>query len=105
MILAEFDHVTRRYGDVVDDISLTIGAGTPWAFWAPTAPARRRCSLLQVAALPTAGTVTSSAGVRRMPVAVRRSWTTPQETALPETLRGRGHRLCRRPLRRSRALG
>ena len=90
MTLAEFDHVTRRYGDVVavDDISLTIGAGTLVGLLGPNGAGKTTLlSLLQGLRRPTAGTVTLFGG---SPQDARRRTalgTTPQETALPETLR------------------
>ena len=90
MILAEFDHVTRRYGDVVavDDISLTIGAGTLVGLLGPNGAGKTTLlSLLQGLRRPTVGTVTLFGG---SPQDARRRTalgTTPQETALPETLR------------------
>jgi ABC-2 type transport system ATP-binding protein len=90
MTLAEFDHVTRRYGDVVavDDISLTIDAGTLVGLLGPNGAGKTTLlSLLQGLRRPTAGTVTLFGG---SPQDARRRTalgTTPQETALPETLR------------------
>ncbi|MDY0911002.1 ABC transporter ATP-binding protein [Microbacterium sp. CFBP9034] len=90
MTLASFDRVTRRYGDVVavDDISLVIGEGTLVGLLGPNGAGKTTLlSLLQGLRRPTSGTVTLFGG---NPLDARRRvalGTTPQETALPETLR------------------
>jgi len=90
MTLASFDHVTRRYGDVVavDDITLAIEAGTLVGLLGPNGAGKTTLlSLLQGLRRPTSGAVTLFGG---NPLdAGRRAalGTTPQETALPETLR------------------
>ncbi|MCP2637759.1 ABC transporter ATP-binding protein [Microbacterium sp. HD4P20] len=90
MTLAEFDHVTRRYGDVVavDDISLTIDAGTLVGLLGPNGAGKTTLlSLLQGLRRPSAGTVTLFGGSPQDPRRRTMLGTTPQETALPETLR------------------
>lgn len=90
MTLAAFDHVTRRFGDVVavDDISLTIDEGSLVGLLGPNGAGKTTLlTLLQGLRRPTSGTVTLFGG---NPLDARRRralGTTPQETALPETLR------------------
>ena len=90
MTLAEFDQMTRRYGDVVavDDISLTIDAGTLVGLLGPNGAGKTTLlSLLQGLRRPTSGTVTLFGGSPQDPRRRTALGTTPQETALPETLR------------------
>ncbi|WP_214466539.1 ABC transporter ATP-binding protein [Microbacterium flavescens] len=90
MTLAAFDHVTRTFGDVVavDDISLTIEAGTLVGLLGPNGAGKTTLlTLLQGLRRPTAGTVTLFGGNPLDARRRRRLGTTPQETALPETLR------------------
>ena len=88
--LASFDHVTRRYGDVVavDDVTLEIGAGVILGLLGPNGAGKTTLlSLLQGLRRPTSGTVTLFGG---SPLDARNRQhlgTTPQETALPDTLR------------------
>jgi len=90
MTLARFDHVTRRYGEVVavDDVTLDLDPGVLVGLLGPNGAGKTTLlSLLQGLRRPTAGTVTLFGG---SPLDARRRaalGTTPQETALPETLR------------------
>ncbi|MCC2030781.1 ABC transporter ATP-binding protein [Microbacterium allomyrinae] len=90
MTLAHFDHVTRRYGDLVavDDVTLHIDEGAIVGLLGPNGAGKTTLlSLLQGLRRPTSGTVTLFGGD---PGDARRRQslgTTPQETALPETLR------------------
>jgi ABC-2 type transport system ATP-binding protein len=90
MTLARFDHVTRRYGDVVavDDVTLDLDPGVLVGLLGPNGAGKTTLlSLLQGLRRPTAGAVTLFGG---SPLDARRRaslGTTPQETALPETLR------------------
>lgn len=90
MTLARFDHATRRYGDVVavDDVTLDLDPGVLVGLLGPNGAGKTTLlSLLQGLRRPTAGAVTLFGG---SPLDARRRaalGTTPQETALPETLR------------------
>ncbi|WP_347976085.1 ABC transporter ATP-binding protein [Microbacterium sp. ProA8] len=90
MTIAEFAHVTRRYGDLVavDDVSLEIDPGVIVGLLGPNGAGKTTLlSLLQGLRRPTSGRVTlfgadpSDAHARRL------LGSTPQETALPDTLR------------------
>lgn len=90
MTLATFDRVTRRYGDLVavDDITLSIEEGTLVGLLGPNGAGKTTLlSLLQGLRRPTSGKVTLFGG---SPLDARRRrglGSTPQETALPDTLR------------------
>jgi len=88
--LARFASVTRRYGDIVavDDVTLEIAPGTLVGLLGPNGAGKTTLlSLLQGLRRPTRGRVELFGGD---PVDPRsRQWlgSTPQETALPDTLR------------------
>ena len=89
-ILAHLDHVTRRFGAVlaVDDVSLDIEAGTILGLLGPNGAGKTTLiSLLEGLRRPSSGRVELFGG---SPTDYRtRQWlgSTPQETALPATLR------------------
>lgn len=88
--LARLDHVTRRFGDVtaVDDVSLEIEAGTMLGLLGPNGAGKTTViSLLQGLRRPSAGTVELFGGNPGDAVSRQLLGSTPQETALPETLR------------------
>lgn len=90
MTLAAFDHVTRRYGDAiaVDDVTLDIGAGAIVGLLGPNGAGKTTLlSLLQGLRQPTSGTVRLFGGNPLDARSRRALGTTPQETALPESLR------------------
>src|SRR5690606_38145711 len=90
MTLASFDHVTRRYGDAiaVDDVTLDIGAGAIVGLLGPNGAGKTTLlSLLQGLRQPTTGKVELFGGNPLDARSRRALGTTPQETALPETLR------------------
>lgn len=88
--LAQLDRVTRRFGDVlaVDDVSLEIEAGSMVGLLGPNGAGKTTLiSLLNGLRRPTTGSVTL---LGRSPHDVRARQSlgsTPQETALPPTLR------------------
>ncbi|AMB59614.1 ABC transporter ATP-binding protein [Microterricola viridarii] len=88
--LAQLDRVTRRFGDVVavDDVTLTIEAGSMVGLLGPNGAGKTSLiSLINGLRRPTSGTVSL---LGRSPQDVRsrqRLGSTPQETALPPTLR------------------
>jgi ABC-2 type transport system ATP-binding protein len=88
--LARLDHVTRRFGDVtaLDDVSLEIDAGRIVGLLGPNGAGKSTMlSLLQGLRRPSAGTVELFGG---SPSDYRTRiglGSTPQETALPPTLR------------------
>ncbi|WP_168625544.1 MULTISPECIES: ABC transporter ATP-binding protein [unclassified Cryobacterium] len=88
--LARLDHVTRRFGDVtaLDDVSLEIDSGRIVGLLGPNGAGKTTMlSLLQGLRRPTAGTVELFGGSpsdHRTRVGLG---STPQETALPPTLR------------------
>ena len=88
--LATLDHVTRRFGSVtaVDDVSLTIEPGTILGLLGPNGAGKTTIiSLLQGLRKPSSGTVTLFGGD---PAEARnrvRLGSTPQETALPDSLK------------------
>lgn len=88
--LAQLDHVTRRFGDVVavEDVSLEIEAGSMVGLLGPNGAGKTTLiSLLNGLRRPTSGTVTLL-GRSPQDVQARQSLgSTPQETALPPTLR------------------
>ncbi|MDJ0338061.1 ABC transporter ATP-binding protein [Cryobacterium sp. PH31-O1] len=88
--LAQFDHVTRRFGKVlaVDDVSLTIESGTILGLLGPNAAGKTTLiSLLEGLRRPTSGTVELFGGSPGDYRNRQRLGSTPQETALPVTLR------------------
>ncbi|WP_194411094.1 ABC transporter ATP-binding protein [Microbacterium cremeum] len=90
MIVADFARVTRRYGDLVavDDVSLQIEAGALVGLLGPNGAGKTTLlSLLQGLRRPTAGRVTLFGADPSDPRSRRLLGTTPQETALPDTLR------------------
>ncbi|MDW4571309.1 ABC transporter ATP-binding protein [Microbacterium sp. M3] len=92
MNLARFDRVTRRYGDVVavDDVSLDLEPGVLVGLLGPNGAGKTTLlSLLQGLRRPTSGTVTLFGGDPRDARSRQLLGSTPQETALPETLRVR----------------
>ncbi|MDQ7879976.1 ABC transporter ATP-binding protein [Microbacterium sp. QXD-8] len=92
MNLARFDHVTRRYDDVVavDDVTLDLEPGVLVGLLGPNGAGKTTLlSLLQGLRTPTSGTVTLFGGDPRDAHRRRLLGSTPQETALPETLRVR----------------
>ena len=88
--LATLDHVTRRFGSVtaVDDVSLTIQPGTILGLLGPNGAGKTTIiSLLQGLRKASSGTVTLFGGD---PADARnrvRLGSTPQETALPDSLK------------------
>lgn len=90
MTLARFEHVTRTYGEhtAVDDITLEIRTGAIVGLLGPNGAGKTTLlSLLQGLRRPTNGTVTLFDGNPLDARSRRMLGTTPQETALPETLR------------------
>lgn len=90
MTLARFDHATRRYGDVVavHDVTLALEPGVLVGLLGPNGAGKTTLlSLLQGLRRPTSGTVTLFGGDPRDARNRRALGSTPQETALPETLR------------------
>ena len=88
--LATLDRVTRRYGTVtaVDDVSLAIEPGTILGLLGPNGAGKSTVlSLLQGLRRPTSGTVRLFGGDPRDAASRRPLGSTPQETALPPTLR------------------
>ncbi|MBG6239221.1 ABC-2 type transport system ATP-binding protein [Mycetocola sp. CAN_C7] len=88
--LAHFDHVTRRFGQVtaLNDVSLEIDAGRIVGLLGPNGAGKSTLlSLLQGLRRPTSGTV-ELFGASPSDYRTRRFLgSTPQETALPPTLR------------------
>lgn len=88
--LAQLDRVTRRFGDVVavDDVTLTIEAGSMVGLLGPNGAGKTSLiSLINGLRRPSSGTVTL---LGRSPQDVRSRQSlgsTPQETALPPTLK------------------
>ncbi|MFE6736692.1 ABC transporter ATP-binding protein [Microbacterium sp. NPDC057650] len=90
MTLATFDHVTHRFGALtaVDDVTLEIPEGQILGLLGPNGAGKSTLlSLLQGLRRPTSGTVSLFDGDPRDPSSRMRLGSTPQETALPETLR------------------
>lgn len=88
--LARLDHVTRRFGDVtaLDDVSLEIGSGRIVGLLGPNGAGKSTLlSLLQGLRRPTSGTVELFGGSPGDHRNRRMLGCTPQETALPPTLR------------------
>lgn len=89
-VLATLDHVSRRYGQVVavDDVSLDIHSGTILGLLGPNGAGKTTViSLLQGLRRATTGTVTLFGGDPADASRRRLLGSTPQETALPATLR------------------
>ncbi|MEY2848925.1 MAG: hypothetical protein RI885_1590 [Actinomycetota bacterium] len=89
-ILASLDHVTRRYGDLVavDDVSLDIHSGTILGLLGPNGAGKSTIiALLQGLRRASSGTVTLFGGRPGDASSRRLLGSTPQETALPPTLR------------------
>ncbi|WP_203581247.1 ABC transporter ATP-binding protein [Microbacterium hibisci] len=92
MNLAHFDRATRRYGDViaVDDVSLDLEPGVLVGLLGPNGAGKTTLlALLQGLRRPTSGVVTLFGGDPRDAKSRQRLGSTPQETALPDTLRVR----------------
>ncbi|REJ04255.1 ABC transporter ATP-binding protein [Microbacterium bovistercoris] len=90
MTLASFDRVTHRFGDLtaVDDVTLEIPEGQILGLLGPNGAGKSTLlSLLQGLRRPTSGAVRLFGGDPRVPSSRVRLGSTPQETALPETLR------------------
>jgi ABC-2 type transport system ATP-binding protein len=88
--LATLEGVTRRYGDVtaLDDVDLQIEPGSLVGLLGPNGAGKSTVlSLLQGTRRPTNGTVTLFGGDPAQAVNRMRLGSTPQETALPPTLR------------------
>ncbi|MFE6997608.1 ABC transporter ATP-binding protein [Microbacterium sp. NPDC057659] len=90
MTLASFDRVTHRFGALtaVDDVTLEIPEGQILGLLGPNGAGKSTLlSLLQGLRRPTSGAVRLFGGDPRDPSSRMRLGSTPQETALPETLR------------------
>lgn len=90
MTIASFDHVTRRYGDLVavDDVTLAVDPGAIVGLLGPNGAGKTTLlALVQGLRRPSSGTVTLFGGDPSDASRRRRLGSTPQETALPETLR------------------
>lgn len=88
--LARLDRVTRRFGALtaVDDVSLTIESGSIVGLLGPNGAGKTTLiSLLEGLRAPTSGKVELLGGSPRDYRMRRGLGTTPQETALPATLR------------------
>ncbi|MBF0671723.1 MAG: ABC transporter ATP-binding protein [Salinibacterium sp.] len=88
--LARLEHVTRRFGDVtaLDNVSLEIGSGRIVGLLGPNGAGKSTLlSLLQGLRRPTSGTVELFGGGPGDHHNRRMLGCTPQETALPPTLR------------------
>ena len=89
-ILATLDTVTRRFGNItaVDEVSLDIEAGTILGLLGPNGAGKTTIiSLLQGRRRPTSGTVRLFGGSPADAANRQLLGSTPQETALPESLR------------------
>ncbi|MFC4138942.1 MULTISPECIES: ABC transporter ATP-binding protein [unclassified Microbacterium] len=90
MTLASFDRVTHRFGDLtaVDEVTLDVPEGQILGLLGPNGAGKSTLlSLIQGLRRPTSGTVRLFGGDPRDPASRVRLGSTPQETALPETLR------------------
>ncbi|MDR2999614.1 MAG: ABC transporter ATP-binding protein, partial [Microbacterium sp.] len=90
MTLASFDRVTHRFGALtaVDDVTLEIPEGQILGLLGPNGAGKSTLlSLLQGLRRPTSGAVRLFGGDPREPSSRIGLGSTPQETALPETLR------------------
>ncbi len=90
--LATLDHVTRRYGDVtaVDDVSLEIEAGSILGLLGPNGAGKTTViSMLQGLRKPTSGRIELLGGNPADARTRQSLGSTPQETALPATLKVR----------------
>jgi len=88
--LATLDTVTRRFGDItaVDEVSLEIESGTILGLLGPNGAGKTTIiSLLQGRRRPTSGTVRLFGGNPVDAASRQLLGSTPQETALPESLR------------------
>lgn len=88
--LASFDRVTRRYGELVavDDVTLDIEAGQLVGLLGPNGAGKSTLlALMQGLRRPSSGTVRLFGGDPRDARQRQLLGWTPQETALPETLR------------------
>ena len=89
-VLARLDHVTRRFGDVVavDDVSLDISAGSILGLLGPNGAGKSTVlSLVQGLRRTSTGRVQLFGGAPGDYRSRQRLGCTPQETALPPTLR------------------
>jgi len=89
-LLARLDHVTRRFGTLtaLDDVSLEVGTGAIVGLLGPNGAGKSTLlSLLQGLRRPTSGTVQLFGGDPGEARNRRRLGSTPQETALPSSLR------------------
>lgn len=88
--LATLDHVTRRFGAVtaVDDVSLDIQSGSILGLLGPNGAGKTTVlSMLQGLRRPTSGTVRLFGADPTAAASRQNLGSTPQETALPPTLR------------------
>lgn len=88
--LATLDHVTRRFGAVtaVDDVSLDIQSGSILGLLGPNGAGKTTVlSMLQGLRRPTSGTVRLFNADPTVAASRQQLGSTPQETALPPTLR------------------
>ena len=87
---ARLEHATRRFGETValHDVTLTIGGGELVGLLGPNGAGKSTLlSLLQGRRRPSSGTVELFGGSPTDPRHRARLGSTPQETALPDTLR------------------
>lgn len=88
--LVKLDHVTRRFGEItaLDDVSLEIDSGRVVGLLGPNGAGKTTLlSLVQGLRKPTIGRVELFGGNPAEPRNRTRLGSTPQETALPPTLR------------------
>ena len=88
--LATLDHVTRRFGAItaVDDVSLDIHSGSILGLLGPNGAGKTTVlSMLQGLRRPTSGTVRLFGADPTIASSRQNLGSTPQETALPPTLR------------------
>jgi ABC-2 type transport system ATP-binding protein len=88
--LVKLDHVTRRFGDItaLDDVSLEIGSGRIVGLLGPNGAGKTTLlSLVQGLRRASSGTVELFGGNPADPRNRMHLGSTPQETALPPTLR------------------